>query len=79
MRIKKNGERYQQDWSAQHFVYVPTPAHVHMAQAVDSILNRLTGVVGQKFGRAYPDCPLLPEAVAALERLQRFSEEQGAK
>jgi hypothetical protein len=77
MRINKNGQRNQQDWSAQHFTYIPTPPAKHMAETCEALLVRLTGIVGQKFAKAYPDCPLLPEAIAALERLQKFSEEKG--
>ncbi len=77
MRINKNGQRHRHEWNAQHFVYTPTPPAQHMAETCEALLVRLTGIVGQKFGRAYPDCQLLSEAIAALEKLQKFSEEKG--
>lgn len=76
MKLNKDGTRHKHSLNAQHFTYIPTPAAQHMAETCEALLVRLTGIVGQKFARAYPDCPLLAEAIAAMERLQKFSEEK---
>jgi len=77
MRINKNGQRNLQDWSAQDFRHVSTSPEQLMAETCESLLVRLEGIPGQRFARAYPDCTLLPEAVAALEKLKEFAERQG--
>lgn len=75
MRIKKNGERYQQDWNAQDFRHVPTPPAQLMAETCEYALVKLEGIPGQRFAPLYPDSPL-GEAVAALQKLQRYCEER---
>jgi hypothetical protein len=76
MKLNKDGTKHKHTLNAQHFTYIPTPPAKHMAETCEALLVRLTGIVGQKFTGAYPDCSLLPESVAALEKLQRFCEEK---
>lgn len=76
MKLNKDGSKHRHTWNSQDFTYTPTPPAVLMAETVEGALVKLTGIPGQRFTLLYPDCPLLPEAVAALEKLQRFCEEK---
>ena len=75
MKLNKDGSKHAHVMNAQDFVYVPTPPAKLMAETVEDALVNLTGIPGQRFTPLYPESPLA-DAVAALETLKRFCEEQ---
>lgn len=77
MKPNKDGSKHAHAKDASDYRFVPTPADALMVETCGYALVKLTGIPGQRFARAYPDCTLLPEAVAALERLQKFAESKG--
>lgn len=74
-RTNKDGTIHAHSKDASHFKHKATPAHVLMWETCGYALVKLEGIPGQRFAPLYPDSPL-GEAVAALQKLQRYCEER---